>query len=102
MSSFIDYDISDATLHMPNGMTLYVTEGSIPVIYNCHRGDRDIGEPDRYAEWDVYCQTIPLTAIDEDERVIRLELPVRHPAIRDLLNRYDDSIHDECMDNGEY
>ena len=45
--------------------TAYLTKGEIELAYSTQRGDRDIGEPDRFIEWET-TGFIDAVLIDDD------------------------------------
>lgn len=95
------YPLEDEILRMPNGETLWIIEGELPVTYSMCSPEPDIGCFYPYAEWDVDCREISVRALDgEEENEVRLVLPIRHPAVRKLLSDLNDTVSEYCTREG--
>lgn len=98
----IDFPLDDKTIRMPNGANLIIVDGTLPISYSMAGPDRECGFMSRHVE-EFYADgpLIELTAQDDDEREIKLALPVQHPSIADLISQNEDAITEACAADDE-
>jgi hypothetical protein len=92
-------DLTDCELRMPNGQVLAIVSGELPVTYTVQDAEPDVGIFSAWAEWDVDAKALSVAAWDDDEREVRLSLPVRHPAVVRLLRALEDRVEEACMED---
>lgn len=87
----------DGFLDMPNGQSLWAEDIDLQVEYDIER--EDLGS---VVEYEVVGISGPVTAWDDQNNSVVLNIPADHPAIRKLVRKSSHVIEDACIDDASF
>lgn len=106
MPTHIEHEFEEIPAVFPNGQKLYCS-GTFNISYTMHRGDRDIGEPDRFPEFDITDKWVTVRAFDDDDLGNSMEIrlpwlpgrPGTHDPLGQIWEARRDKINDAIMEH---